>query len=91
MRCIGIPSPLRGRRLAGRSPYQGSRHFTGFVEEPFIFRYPRTGVIDTLFECRKEGDWICRFPCPRSRIFAIAVVARFESDGAEHNFGMFWR
>jgi RimJ/RimL family protein N-acetyltransferase len=36
MRSIGIPSPLRGRRLAGRSPYQEHRHSTGFVEEPFF-------------------------------------------------------
>jgi membrane fusion protein (multidrug efflux system) len=35
MRSIGIPSPLRGRRIAGRSPYHEHRHFTGFVEEWF--------------------------------------------------------
>jgi hypothetical protein len=34
LRSIGIPFPLRGRRLAGRSPYQGDLHSTGFVEEP---------------------------------------------------------
>jgi len=34
MRSIGIPSPLRGRRLAGRSPYQEHRHATVFVEDP---------------------------------------------------------
>jgi hypothetical protein len=33
----GIPSPLRGRWLAGRSSYQEHRRSTGFVEEPDLF------------------------------------------------------
>jgi hypothetical protein len=34
MRGIGIPSPFRGRWLAGRSPYQDCRHSTGSLKNP---------------------------------------------------------
>ena len=64
MRSIGIPSPLRGRRLAGRSPYQEHRHSTGFVEEAET-RIARSLWFATALEHRDDAGHRSRLVGPR--------------------------
>jgi hypothetical protein len=83
MRSIGIPSPLRGRRLAGRSPYQEHQHSTGFVEEPqkplqIIYHHQLPDQPFTV-DCGSTEDWL-------TSVFRVPEKSSIRARGRDRNW-----